>query len=49
MPCQGCQRRKAAIIKQARRFHQWARKTPMQAREAIARRVRARIGARDGV
>jgi hypothetical protein len=49
MPCQGCQRRKAALVKQAKAFRVWLRKTPQQAKDAIQRRVWRRVGVRDGV
>lgn len=49
MPCGGCQRRKAALIKAGQRVKRWMRKTPALAREAILRRVRDRVGVRDGV
>jgi GrpB-like predicted nucleotidyltransferase (UPF0157 family) len=44
MPCQGCQRRKAAIVRQAVAFRRWLKKTPQQAKEAIVRRLRGRHG-----
>jgi len=47
MPCQGCQRRKAALVKQARRMGQWMRKTPQRAKDAIVRRLKGRQ--RDGL
>lgn len=50
MPCSGCQRRKAAMIRTAKAVRGWLRqKTPKQAREAIRRRVLAREGSRDAV
>jgi len=49
MPCQGCQRRKAALLKGVRAMRRWIRKTPSMAKDAIVRRVRARTGVRDGV
>jgi hypothetical protein len=44
MPCRGCQRRKAVLVKQAKRIGFWMRKTPQQAKEAIVRRLRGRHG-----
>jgi ABC-type nitrate/sulfonate/bicarbonate transport system substrate-binding protein len=44
MPCQGCRRRKAALVKQVKRMGIWMRKTPQQAKEAIVRRLRDRYG-----
>lgn len=50
MPCTGCQRRKAALMKKATQFRKWIRKTPQMAKDAIQRRVRARAGvSTDGV
>ena len=49
MPCGGCQRRKAVLIKHAQAIRQWIRRTPEQAKEAIVRRLEKRRGTRDGI
>jgi hypothetical protein len=42
MPCGGCARRKAALMRGGKALKHWARKTPKQAKDAIMRRLTKR-------